>query len=103
METEKEKFDKIIDVLFPLDMSYFFEIRVTRLGFAPGGRTSLPPRAIIESKANRHSAGADAVFLYVADPYESKLSTAHLHTKKRNHLVALCFGDSVGKGKAKLD
>lgn len=27
METEKGKFDKIIDILFPLDMSYFFEIR----------------------------------------------------------------------------
>lgn len=26
METEKGKFDKIIDILFPLDMSYFFEI-----------------------------------------------------------------------------
>ena len=25
---------------------------------------SLPPRAIIETEANRHSAGADAVFLY---------------------------------------
>lgn len=27
METEKGKFDKIIDILFPLDMSCFFEIR----------------------------------------------------------------------------
>ena len=27
METEKGKFDKIIAILFPLDMSYFFEIR----------------------------------------------------------------------------
>ena len=27
METEKGKFDKIIDILFPLDMSCFFDIR----------------------------------------------------------------------------
>ena len=50
------------------------------------------------SKANRHSAGADAVFLHVADPYESKLSTAHRHTKKAQPFgcALLCFRDSVG-------
>ena len=52
-----------------------------------------PPRAIIEPKANRHPAGAGAVFLYVADPYESKLSTAHRHTKNRTtSVVRFAFG-----------
>ena len=37
-------------------------------------------------------------FLHVADPYESKLSTAHRHTKKRNHLVALCFAFVIRLG-----
>ena len=37
-------------------------------------------------------------FLHVADPYESKLSTAHRHTKKAqpSGCALLCFRDSVG-------
>ena len=62
-----------------------------------------PPRAIIEPKANRHPAGAGAVFLYVADPYESKLSTAHRHTKKSHNIrCAICFCFVIRLGFAKV-
>ena len=44
---------------------------------------SLPPRAIIETEANRHSADADAVFLCSVVAYESELSTLRRTTKNR--------------------
>lgn len=47
--------------------------------FAP---FSLPPRAIIDQKQIGFLLAQGPFFLYAAAPYESKLSTAHRHTKK---------------------
>ena len=38
-------------------------------------------------------------FLHVADPYESKLSTAHRHTKKSHNICcAICFAFVIRLG-----
>ena len=57
------------------------------LGFAPDGRTPLPPRAIIDQSQIGTQLALVPFFLYPAVAYESELSTLRQNTKNRTTKV----------------
>ena len=71
-------------ILFQEILSWHLWNNLVRSGLSLCEAFSLPPRAIIETEANRHSAGADAVFFVLrrrlrkrafdAPPYHKKIA-----------------------------
>ena len=85
-------------ILFQEKLSWHLWNNLVRSGLSLCEAFSQPPRAIIETEANRHSAGADAVFVLRRRLRKRAFDAPPYHKKIAQPKVArfASFRDSVG-------